>query len=165
MCESITAMHSGSDSTCSSCQRSFMQAVDRGSVCDAEEAAAWTVVQPGGKGKNGDQVELGQEEVNEELLVEVHNYQQPVAQGVVRAADLLQVLPFCFCMPAVLFHTSNLLQFPDLPQVGTLENISCHMFMQHACQLVIQMLCVEQAACAAGVSKCLHCDEQCWTQS
>ncbi|DBB16594.1 TPA: hypothetical protein ACH3X3_014851 [Trebouxia sp. C0006] len=55
-----------------------------------EEAAAWTVVQPSGRGKSGDQVELGQEEVNEELLVEVHNYQEPVAQGVVRAADLLQ---------------------------------------------------------------------------
>ena len=103
-----------------------MQAVDRGSVCDAEEAAAWTVVQPGGRGKNGDQVELGQEEVNEELLVEVHNYQQPVAQGVVRAADLLQVLPFCLCMPAVMFHTSISLQLPDLPQVGTLETILCH---------------------------------------
>ena len=59
----------------------------------AEEAAAWTVVQAGGRGKSGDQVELGQEEVDEELLVEVHNYQEPVAQGVVRAADLLQVLP------------------------------------------------------------------------
>ena len=56
-----------------------------------EEAAAWTVVQAGGRGKSGDQVELGQEEVDEELLVEVHNYQEPVAQGVVRAADLLQV--------------------------------------------------------------------------
>ncbi|KAL3142941.1 hypothetical protein ABBQ38_003227 [Trebouxia sp. C0009 RCD-2024] len=55
-----------------------------------EEAAAWTVVQAGGRGKSGDQVELGQEEVDEELLVEVHNCQEPVAQGVVRAADLLQ---------------------------------------------------------------------------
>ena len=58
----------------------------------AEEAAAWTVVQAGGRGKSGDQVELGQEEVDEELLVEIHNYQEPVAQGVVRATDLLQVL-------------------------------------------------------------------------
>lgn len=58
----------------------------------AEEAAAWTVVQAGGRGKSGDQVELGQEEVDEELLVEVHNYQEPVAQGIVKAADLLQVL-------------------------------------------------------------------------
>ena len=49
------------------------------------------MVQPSGRGKNGDQVELGQEELDEELLVEVHNYQQPVAQGVVRAAELLQV--------------------------------------------------------------------------
>ena len=113
-------------------------------MCDAEEAAAWTVVQPGGRGKNGDQVELDQEEVNEELLVEVHNYQQPVAQGVVRAADLLQVLPSCLCMPAALFHTSDLLQLPDLPQVGTLEYILCHMLMQQACQLMIHhMLCVE----------------------
>lgn len=103
-----------------------MQAVDRGSVCNAEEAAAWTVVQPGGRGKNGDQVELGQEEVNEELLVEVHNYQQPVAQGVVRAADLLQVLHFRLSMPAVMFHTSILLQLPDLPQVGTLQDIFRH---------------------------------------
>ena len=142
-----------------------MQAVDRASVCDAEEAAAWTVVQPSGRGKSGDQVELGQEEVNEELLVEVHNYQQPVAQGVVRTADLLQVLPFCLCMPAVMFHTSILLQLPDLPQIGTLENILCHMLMQHACQLVIHMLGVEQAACAAGMSDCLHCDEQWWTRS
>lgn len=60
----------------------------------AEEAAAWTVVQAGGRGKSGDQVELGQEEVDEELLVEVHNCQEPVAQGVVRAADLLQVQHF-----------------------------------------------------------------------
>lgn len=51
------------------------------------------MVQAGGRGKSGDQVELGQEEVDEELLVEVHNYQEPVAQGVVRAADLLQVPP------------------------------------------------------------------------
>lgn len=61
----------------------------------AEEAGAWTVVQPSGRGKNGDQVELGQDELNEELLVEVHNYQEPIAQGVVRAADLLQVSPLC----------------------------------------------------------------------
>jgi len=121
-----------------------MQAADRGIVCDAEEAAAWTVVQPSGRGKSGDQVELGQEEVNEELLVEVHNYQEPVAQGVVRAADLLQVLPFCLCMPAVIFCTGILLHLPDLPQLGTLENILCHMLMQHACQLVIHhMLCVK----------------------
>ena len=103
-----------------------MQAADRGIVCDAEEAAAWTVVQPSGRGKSGDQVELGQEEVNEELLVEVHNYQEPVAQGLVRAADLLQVLPFCLCMPAVMFHTGILLQLPDLPQTGSLNNILCH---------------------------------------
>ena len=57
----------------------------------AEEAGAWTVVQASGRGKNGDQVELGQDELNEELLVEVHNFQEPIAQGVVRAADLLQV--------------------------------------------------------------------------
>lgn len=52
------------------------------------------MVQAGGRGKSGDQVELGQEEVDEELLVEVHNCQEPVAQGVVRAADLLQVPHF-----------------------------------------------------------------------
>ena len=58
---------------------------------DVEEAGAWTVVQPSGRGKNGDQVELGQDELNEELLVEVHNFQEPLAQGVVRASELLQV--------------------------------------------------------------------------
>ena len=59
------------------------------------------MVQASGRGKNGDQVELGQEEMNEELLVEVHNYQEPVAQGVVRAADLLQVpLPALPCTPS-----------------------------------------------------------------
>ena len=61
-------------------------------IC-AEEAGAWTVVQPSGRGKNGDQVELGQDELNEELLVEVHNFQEPLAQGVVRASELLQVTP------------------------------------------------------------------------
>ncbi len=110
-----------------------MQAVDRGIVCDAEEAAAWTMVQPSGRGKSGDQVELGQEEVNEELLVEVHNYQEPVAQGVVRAADLLQVLPFRLCMPAVMFHTSILLHPADVPQAGNLENALCHMLTQQHC--------------------------------
>ena len=57
----------------------------------AEEAAAWTVVQPGGRGKIGDQVELDQGDIDEELLVEVHNYQDTVAQGSVRASELLQV--------------------------------------------------------------------------
>lgn len=68
----------------------------------AEEAAAWTAVQAGGRGKSGDQIELGQEELDEELLVEVHNYQEPVAQGVVRAADLLQVLHLHCLILAVL---------------------------------------------------------------
>ncbi len=71
----------------------------------AEEAAAWTVVQASGRGKNGDQVELDQDEVNEELLVEVHNYQEPVAQGVVRASDLLQVLLFMLVSSAVTLFT------------------------------------------------------------
>ena len=60
------------------------------------------MVQAGGRGKSGDQVELGQEEVDEELLVEVHNYQEPVAQGVVRATDLLQVLHLnCLILPVL----------------------------------------------------------------
>jgi len=144
MCESIKAMHSGQQQYMFIMPKFFHASSGQGQCFDAEEAAAWTVVQPSGRGKSGDQVELGQEEVNEELLVEVHNYQEPVAQGVVRAADLLQVLPSCLCMPAALFHTSDLLQLPDLPQVGTLEKILCHMLMQQACQLMIHhMLCVE----------------------
>lgn len=71
----------------------------------AEEAGAWTVVQASGRGKNGDQVELGQDELKEELLVEVHNFQEPIAQGVVRAADLLQVSLFLhMCSPMLQQH-------------------------------------------------------------
>jgi len=107
MCAPIKAMHSGQQQYMFIMPKVFHASSGQGQcVCDAEEAAAWTVVQPSGRGKSGDQVELGQEEVNEELLVEVHNYQEPVAQGLVRAADLLQVLPLRLCMPAVMFHTS-----------------------------------------------------------
>lgn len=74
-------------------------------VVSAEEAGAWTVIQASGRGKGGDQVELGQDELNEELLVEVHNYQEPIAQGVVLAADLLQVTPS---------HSTDICYFPFL---------------------------------------------------
>lgn len=55
------------------------------------EQCTWTTVGPDGRGLNADVLELGADDREEELVVEVHNADGMVARGTVPMVDLWQV--------------------------------------------------------------------------
>ncbi len=61
-------------------------------VVYAADQCTWTTVGPDGRGLNADVLELGADDREEELVVEVHNAEGLVASGTVPMVDLWQVI-------------------------------------------------------------------------
>ena len=67
----------------------------------AEESHVWTTVGADGRSLNAGVVELGAEDREDELIVEVHNEQDCVARGSIPMVDLWQVGHSCLLYSGV----------------------------------------------------------------
>ena len=63
----------------------------------AEDFAYWTGLTASGRAQQGDIAELALDDLNAEVMVEVHNQSGGIATGVVHTGELLQVWQAACC--------------------------------------------------------------------